>query len=106
MYHGTEIDWPMFDPERMEVRGKNINDLIGVVDPFEMFFFILNGAMPNEGERSECETALWQGFCSIKPGQAAWESAAAAPRAGADVPCALIEGLPTGLQDTTVTAGS
>jgi citrate synthase len=106
MYHGTEIDWPMFDPERMEVRGKNINDLIGVVDPFQMFFFILNGTLPTEGERSECETALWQGFYSIKPGQAAWEAAAKARRAGASVPCALIAGLATGLPEISEAAAS
>ena len=106
MYHGTEIDWPMFDPERMEVRGKNINDLIGVVDPVEMFFFILNGALPTKEERSECETALWQGFYSIKPGQAAWEAAVTAHRAGASVPCALIAGLATGLPEIGEAAAS
>jgi hypothetical protein len=58
LYHGTDIDGPSFDPDGLNVRGKDLNELIVSSTYVNVIFHIMTGRMPVDEERQRLESFL------------------------------------------------
>jgi citrate synthase len=105
-YHGTDVDGPGLDPERLEVRGRNLNELIGNIDPVEMFAFVVFGTLVDSDKKSELETLMVRAIGAVREEYPAWQAAAVAARIGADPVKGMIAGLANGIDDIIKTFGN
>lgn len=96
---GSMLDGPGFAPERLLVRGRDLNDLIGAFDPVEAFALVMWGSIPDPARREELEAMLRLVSTSVSDRHRAFRAATAAIKAGGNVPVALIAGLAAGLDD-------
>lgn len=90
VYRGTDIDGVSIDPDRLEIRGRSITDVIGVLSLCEAALFTL-------GAETEAATALDEGMARVVAGcgpeHPSVRITALAAEAGADLPRAVMAGL-------------
>jgi citrate synthase len=67
LYHGTDIDGPTFDPDALNVRGKDLNDLITKSTYVDALYHIMAGRMPARDQRQRFETFLLRTPALVPP---------------------------------------
>jgi citrate synthase len=92
-YGNTDIDRAGIAPDRLEIRGHDLSDLIGCLDPEDMFHLVAFGTVPPPGRRAGFKALRQRVFNAIGPGHPAWRAAAAAKADGARPIPAMIAGL-------------
>lgn len=90
-YHGTDIDGPGLDPERLEVRGVDLNELIRHETVAGSFRFILTGE--RTGPATEWDHRMREGFRLLPTNSPAFQAVQLAADSGAEPWRAMIAGL-------------
>src|SRR4051812_10436616 len=98
-YRDTEIDAPTVKPDRAEIRGEDLDNLIGAVDPVELFALTVFGSRPKPPKRQALEALMLTAFQAITARHPAGQAAIAAAKSGASPVAAIIAGLATGIED-------
>lgn len=98
-YRDTEIDAPTLKPDRTEIRGEDLDNLIGAVDPVELFALTVFGSRPKPAKRQALEALMLTAFRTITARHPAGQAAIAAAKNGTCPVAAIIAGLATGIED-------
>jgi citrate synthase len=99
LYKDTDIDSVLFDPDRCEVRGKNINELIGCVDLIQMYALVVLGIFPSRAMRDSIESLICRAFDALNDDHPAIKAVFNAIEAGVPPMRATISGLAIGVED-------
>lgn len=92
-YRGTDIDGVSIEPDRLEVRGKPIERMMGDFGFAEAAWFVITGTRPSADAAGALDAALAGGLAGIGPGHVAWRLAALAAGSGAGMARAVTAGL-------------
>jgi len=92
-YHGTNIDGPSLDPEKLNVRGKDLNELIGQTSYTAAVFHLLTGEQPSAEQEHALDTFLLDALRAVPAGHAMLTAVEITAASGASVSRALIAGL-------------
>ena len=93
LYHGTDIDGPSFDPDGLNVRGVDLNDLITGATYVEAIFHLMSARMPTADEGGRLEAFLLRAPQLIAPDHAMLEVTRLTARSGASTSRAMSAGL-------------
>src|SRR6267142_1654989 len=99
LYHGTDIDGPSFDPDGLNVRGRDLNELILHSTYVDALFHIMAGRMPSAEERRRLETFLLRAPSLVPPDHPMLEVTRLAARSGVSASMAMSAGLMVGSAD-------
>ena len=104
----SAIDGPAFAPDRLTVRGKDLNDLVGSLSYPAAVYHLLTGALPTQAEADQLDAWLLATLRTLTPDQPLAQLARQSARLGAGetgaVVAALALGDRLGLPQTLVTA--
>lgn len=89
-YRGTDIDGVSIDPDRLEIRGRSVTDMIGHMSFAAAALFVLADA---DSDAATLDGAMAGVLAGIGPDHAAARIAGLAASAGADLPRAVMAGL-------------
>lgn len=89
-YRGTDIDGVSIDPDRLEIRGRSITEVIGALSLCEAALFTLD---VDRGAAAALDAGLAQVVAACGPDHPGPRIAALAAGAGADLPRAVMAGL-------------
>ncbi|WP_430396644.1 citrate/2-methylcitrate synthase [Ferrovibrio sp.] len=92
-YHGTDIDGVSLEPEKLEIRGTSLTDLIGGIDFIGSIPFTLTGERAGVEALAKLDAALAGWLGSIAAEHPAFRLAALAAESGAGMAQAVTAGL-------------
>jgi citrate synthase len=93
LYQGTNIDGVSFSPEQLNVRGKNLNDIIGLYSYTGAIYNLLAGRDPQPSEEKALDNYLLQSLLSLDAAHPVIRVAELVARSGSSVSRAMIAGL-------------
>jgi citrate synthase len=92
-YRGTDIDGPGLDPERLGVRGHDLNELIGRHSYTGAAYLVLTGVAPSPDAEQRLDAHLADTLRALRPDSPAARLARGAAESGASYSRAVMAGL-------------
>jgi len=98
-YYTTNIDQLSLEPERLEVRGKDIRRLIGKIGVVQMFGLVVDGTVLDGAQVVALDSLLIEARLSLGVNHPAFRAVILAKRAGVPPHRAIMAGLAIGFED-------
>src|SRR5579884_1667623 len=89
-YHGTDIDGPGFEPETLNVRGRDLNELIGSLSFVGAVYHILTGREPTEAQQRALDIYLTSALEKLGPSERMERLVTEVAGSGSALSCALM----------------
>jgi citrate synthase len=92
-YHGTDVDGPSFDPDTLNVRGRDLNELIREASYVAAIWHIFTGTLPSPDEAARLQSFLMRVPAAFPADHAAIRVTRLTARSGATTARAMSAGL-------------
>jgi citrate synthase len=93
MYHGTAIDGVTLKPEQLNVRGRDLNAIIGDMSYVAAVYHLLTGQEPSPAQCQALDRYLFHVLLSVEPEDTVLKLVETVAQSNSPVPQALIAGL-------------
>ncbi|MBW4572067.1 MAG: hypothetical protein KME31_29935 [Tolypothrix carrinoi HA7290-LM1] len=99
LYQVTDIDGPTLKPEQLNVRGKNLNEIIGTFSYTGAVYHLLTGKKPHPSQEQALDNYLVKAFLSLEPNHPAMKVVKLVAAFGTSASRAIIAGLMVEIED-------